>query len=224
MNLHIIFQRVLRPFFSKYDRDRNGSLSTDELSLIFKYAKLLVFAMSLSSFIFSRRDMGENLPVAVLNNRFKKFDKDGSGSIDFAEFVEGTYELLSNSAEIRSLYAAKGVLNRTASMEPSPSKDRKEDEEDEEEEEEMPEEFAALSPEEQQYRIKIRSAYMMGLGTFLVLLFSDPMVDVLNEIGVRLVRATSTFYSSFYSIIWLLSEYQSILRCLCLGPACLQCF
>lgn len=169
-------ERVLRPFFSKYDRDRNGSLSTDELSLIFK-------------------DMGENLPVAVLNNRFKKFDKDGSGSIDFAEFVEGTYDLLSNSAEIRSLYAAKGVLNRTASMESSPSKDRKEDEEDEEEEEEMPEEFAALSPEEQQYRIKIRSAYMMGLGTFLVLLFSDPMVDVLNEIGVRL--NINPFYVAF---------------------------
>jgi hypothetical protein len=26
---------------------------------------------------------------------------------------------------------------------------------------------------------------MMGLGTLIVLVFSDPMVDVLNELGVR---------------------------------------
>jgi hypothetical protein len=168
--------------------------------------------------------MGENLPLAVLNNRFKKFDKDGSGSIDFSEFVEGTYELLSNSDEIRALYAARGVLNRSSSMEPSPSKERKEEEEeDEEEEEEMPEEFAALSPEEQQYRIKIRSAYMMGLGTFLVLLFSDPMVDVLNEIGVRLVRIVFILLF-FLMFTFPVLEYQSFLCCFCFGTVGLKCF
>ena len=44
------------------------------------------------------------------------------------------------------------------------------------EEEEIPEDLAELSPEEQQAQIKFRSAWMMTLGTVLVLLFSDPMV------------------------------------------------
>lgn len=36
---------------------------------------------------------------------------------------------------------------------------------------------------------------MMGLGTLMVLVFSDPMVDVLSEIGVR--TGVSAFYVSF---------------------------
>ncbi len=63
----------------------------------------------------------------------------------------------------------------------------KEEEQDDDEEEEMPEEFKNLSPEEQQKSIIARSFQMMGLGTFLVVVFSDPMVDVLNGIGTRTV-------------------------------------
>ncbi|KAE9259851.1 hypothetical protein PF008_g33261, partial [Phytophthora fragariae] len=48
---------------------------------------------------------------------------------------------------------------------------------------------------EQQKKIKIRSAYMMFLGTALVLLFSDPMVDVLSEVGAR--TGIPAFYVSF---------------------------
>merc|ERR1711916_283735 len=69
------------------------------------------------------------------------------------------------------------------------------DEDDESEEEEIPEDLKLLSPEEQQRRIKLRSAYLMGLGTFLVLLFSDPMVDVLSEFGAR--THIPAFYISF---------------------------
>ena len=59
--------------------------------------------------------------------------------------------------------------------------------EDDEEEEEMPEEFADLPPEEQQQRIKMRSAYNLLIGSVLVLLFSDPMVAALSALGDRSV-------------------------------------
>ena len=67
-----------------------------------------------------------------------------------------------------------------------------EDFEDDQEEEEMPEDLADLTPEEQQRRIKVRAAYMMGLGTLLCILFADPMVGVLDEIGKRLVSSHFT--------------------------------
>jgi hypothetical protein len=42
-----------------------------------------------------------------------------------------------------------------------------------------------LSYAAQQRRIKLRSAWMMLLGTVVTLLVSDPMVDVLNDIGIN---------------------------------------
>merc|ERR550514_2498892 len=66
---------------------------------------------------------------------------------------------------------------------------------EEAEEEDIPEDLSDLSPEEQQKRIKVRSCWMMGLGTLMVLIFSDPMVDVLSEIGVR--TGVPAFYISF---------------------------
>jgi len=52
-----------------------------------------------------------------------------------------------------------------------------------EEEDDMPEEWAELSPQEQQKRILMRSCKMMALGSLLVLVFSDPMVDVMSSMG-----------------------------------------
>ena len=52
-------------------------------------------------------------------------------------------------------------------------------------EEEIPEDLAHLSPAEQHRRILLRASWMMSLGTALVLVFSDPAVEVLGEIGNR---------------------------------------
>jgi Ca2+/H+ antiporter len=52
-----------------------------------------------------------------------------------------------------------------------------------------------LSPEEQQKRIKFRSFSTMALGTFIVLFFSDPMVDILSELGTR--TGIPSFYIAF---------------------------
>jgi len=55
--------------------------------------------------------------------------------------------------------------------------------------------FAGLSPSEQQSRIKMRALYEMGLGTLIILVFSDPMVDLLGEIGKAV--GVSSFYVGF---------------------------
>jgi len=70
-----------------------------------------------------------------------------------------------------------------------------EDDESDDDEEEMPEEFAHLSPKEQMTKIRRRAFSMMLAGTLLVLLFSDPMVDVMNDMGTR--SGIKPFYIAF---------------------------
>ena len=77
-----------------------------------------------------------------------------------------------------------------------PAGEEDDDEEEDEEEEEVPDDLAHLSPEAQQRAIKIRAAWQMTLGTLLVLIFSDPMVDCLSALGTRLGLKTP-FYVSF---------------------------
>merc|ERR1712162_5928 len=60
---------------------------------------------------------------------------------------------------------------------------------------EVPEDIQDLSPADQQKVIKSRAAQKLFLGTALVVVFSDPMVDVMSEIGVR--TGVPAFYVSF---------------------------
>jgi Ca2+/Na+ antiporter len=69
------------------------------------------------------------------------------------------------------------------------------EDEDEGEAEDIPEDLADLPPDVQKRAILNRSFMLMGFGTGLVLVFSDPMVDVLSEIGVR--TDVPAFYISF---------------------------
>jgi Ca2+/Na+ antiporter len=66
---------------------------------------------------------------------------------------------------------------------------------DREEAEEVPEDFLELSPEKQEEAILKRAFAYLSLGTFVVVLFSDPMVDVLQEVANRM--NVSPFYVSF---------------------------
>lgn len=47
----------------------------------------------------------------------------------------------------------------------------------------MPEDLKDLDPETRIRKIVLRSLWMMFSGTVVVLIFSDPMCDVLNEFG-----------------------------------------
>ena len=69
------------------------------------------------------------------------------------------------------------------------------DESEDEDEDEIPDDLKALSPAQQQTQIKLRSLWMMGLGTAIVIVISDPMVDVLSEIGAR--TGIPAFYIAF---------------------------
>lgn len=66
---------------------------------------------------------------------------------------------------------------------------------DDEEEDEMPEEFKDLPEEEQRKRIIQSSFKQMTIGTILVLIFTDPMVDVLSAMGTA--SGVPVFYISF---------------------------
>merc|ERR1711967_156327 len=66
---------------------------------------------------------------------------------------------------------------------------------DDDEEEEVPEDLASLSPEEQKRIVIFRATWMMSLGTFIVLVVSDPFVDLLTAWGDRL--GIEAFYISF---------------------------
>ena len=59
----------------------------------------------------------------------------------------------------------------------------------------MPEDLANLPPEVQQRKLIVRAFSMMLCGTLIVLTFSDPMVNVLSEVGKR--TGIPAFYISF---------------------------
>ncbi|CAI5701077.1 unnamed protein product [Peronospora effusa] len=168
---------VIRPFFHAYDKNRDHRMDADELQIFFK-------------------DLGESLSREEAETWMAAADKDKSGFIEFNELVEATLRYLlakyENECHGRSSVSMQRVVVEQKHSLAIPAA---EGDDDDEEEEEVPEDLAHLSIAEQQKKIKIRSAYMMFLGTALVLVFSDPMVDVLSEIGAR--TGIPAFYVSF---------------------------
>mmetsp|Transcript_7885 Transcript_7885/g.14858 ORF Transcript_7885/g.14858 Transcript_7885/m.14858 type:complete len:562 (-) Transcript_7885:115-1800(-) len=167
---------VLSVSFQKYDLDGNATLGKNEVRIFLK-------------------DFHEDMSEEELDVLFTKYDKDHSGSISLDEFVLACYSIVT---------AAHMVETPEANMAPEESLERGvataalgalESSNGKEEEEEMPDDIAKLSPEKQEAAVKKKAFTMLTFGTFLVLLFSDPMVDVMQEIAVRV--KISPFYVSF---------------------------
>jgi len=120
-----------------------------------------------------------------LKAMFDKVNTDGDDNLNQKEFLNFFYGM---------------VTNKDADL-PIPTKDDKKEPEaspagdDDEDEDEMPDEFKDLDPAEQQKQIKLASFKAMIIGTSLVLVFTDPMVDVLSQIGVN--TGIPAFYVSF---------------------------
>jgi len=142
------------------------------------------------------KDVGEDMPEDKFVAFLKEIDSDGSGVIEFKEFAVAMKRFVAAKNELAATGGGEELsVNISASAE-GHRKERQsteleeggggkaeEEDDEEEEEEEVPEDLAHLPPSKQKMRILLRAGWMMGLGTVVVLIFSDPMVDVLNSLG-----------------------------------------
>lgn len=169
--------KIAKPFFGKYDTDKNGTLSKTE-------------------FIHLLEDLGESSSQFsnLAEKKFKEYDANNSGTMEFKEFVVCLYDYMTDEtkkSELKAKYEADISTGRVPKYIPAYGAEGDE----EEEEEEIPEDFKDLPPDQQQRRIIFRACWMMLLGTFIVLFVSDPFVDILNVWGDRF--GIPAFYVSF---------------------------
>lgn len=168
--------KLLVPFFRIYDTDQTNSIDKEEFRLILK-------------------DLHENVSPDMQMKIFQAADIDNNGSISFEEFIACMMAFaLDPSKDFNSrTEGPRRVLTEAAYLDPSAG----EEGEEEAEEEDMPPDLADLSPAEQQRRLKSRAFQSMFWGSVLVLVFSDPMCDLLDVIGKKLPGKPS-FYVSFF--------------------------
>jgi len=157
--------KILRPFFAKYDDDGSGKLNKHEFGALLK-------------------DLDEHMAGEEGEQLYKKTDVNQDGEIAFDEFLECLHGYLMNPEKLKAMEERTGVDVKTI---PAYQED--------DEEEEVPEDLAALSPDEQKRVVIFRATWMMSLGTFVVLVVSDPFVDLLSAWGSRL--GIDAFYISF---------------------------
>lgn len=173
-------KEVLLDAFMTYDQDRNGTLDKAEVKMFFQ-------------------DFHESISDEDMDDLFAKFDTDNSGDIGFDEFIGACYVFIQQYTKASS--QEKKAKKHTQSYVEASRDSLHEEmvktmfEGSPEEEEEIPEELVDLSPDEQQKAIKRKAFVMLLIGTTLVLVFSDPMVDVMQQIAIEL--RMSPFYVSF---------------------------
>lgn len=176
---------LLRTFFQHYDTDGDGRISDQEL----QYLML---------------DLGEKLSPSEISDMLNTFDADDSGDVCFDEFCRCMPDyILSRGAHAppeRVAQTAPIDAEAPAGAPGSPSyaavvRDGPQAHDEDEEEEEVPEDLRDQDPDVQLALIKKRAFTMMGLGTAMVLLFSDPMCSVLSSIGGRI--GVEPFFISF---------------------------
>ncbi|CAM9905519.1 unnamed protein product, partial [Heterosigma akashiwo] len=148
-----------------------------------KYDKDHSRAIDLDEIRLVFQDLNEKISKEDYKTLFQVFDMDGNGDINFNEFVTGT-----------SQYIVSKILEENTPEQLEKKKSQRE-EESGEEHEEMPEEFVDMDPKARTKAILVKSFSTMMLGTGMVLLFSDPMVDVLTAVGER--TGVPAFYVAF---------------------------
>mmetsp|Transcript_23445 Transcript_23445/g.51433 ORF Transcript_23445/g.51433 Transcript_23445/m.51433 type:complete len:534 (-) Transcript_23445:277-1878(-) len=172
-------KKVCRPFFKRYDFDKDRTLCKAEL-------KPLLHDLGYWPNEENMDKLLSGPPSGVTGTSLAtSMDKDGDGKISFDEFVDYLYSFMRDPKRMEKApdYSNPAYVKYS------------EDDDEEEEGEEFPDDLAHLSPSQQMMRVCFRSFWMMSLGTLLVLVFSDPMVDCLSEWGTRL--GISPFYVSF---------------------------
>jgi Ca2+/Na+ antiporter len=123
----------------------------------------------------SMTKIGLNYKKDEFDKMFQKADANKSKTLDQEEFVE---------------FFKTFIIFSETSLPWEGSDDAEEEDDDE-----MPDEFKDLGPAEQKKAILKESFQKMIVGTILVLIFSDPMVDVLGAIGT--MTGVPPFYVAF---------------------------
>lgn len=193
-------KEVLGEAFVKYDVNRNGTLDAKEVKTCefpFSFALsatiCISFRLHLMSLAQVLRDFHEDIADEQMNELMGRFDTNNDGFISYDEFIGACYVFI-NEHDTLSKMSLRKLKGGQRAQEEIASNILGEQGEDDEVED-IPEDFTDLSPEEQQTAIKKRAFAMLTIGTLLVILFSDPMVDVMQEIAERL--GLSPFYVSF---------------------------
>lgn len=181
---------VLKPYFKKYDTNGDGVVDFEEFRVICSEVS---------------QTASRDAQLAIFN----RMDTDKNGTLEFEEFVDCMLTLTRKTEEFELLQKTKSedgskVKDLGAFLEEGGYKDEEDDEDededgegdgDDDEEEDLPEDLSALTPDEQQKRIKMRAGWKLGIGTILIVVFSDPMVDVLQEMADRV--GCPSFYIAF---------------------------
>jgi len=163
-----VLRALLKTPFDKHDVNKDKFLDQGEIQTIFV-------------------ELGERDSNKFTKQMFEKYDLNQDGKFSFEEFVEAAYNMYREDFQQH--------LQRSVRIEVNDNDNDNEEVENEEEEEEIPEDLLDLEPEEQQKIIKTRAFMMLFIGTALVVLFSDPLVDVLKEMSNRV--NIPSFYVSF---------------------------
>jgi len=199
------FESLLREFFNRHDLDGNGVVDAHEMRTLLA-------------------DLGEYPTKEEFDTLMQQMDSNHDGTIQYQEFHDSmksyikhlydkdngltmplsvvvpdepepaaattTTTTTTEESSVRSVNATSSEM-KTAGEDG----DKPEDEGEEEEEEEMPDDLTHLSPKQQRMRIILRASWMMGLGVLLVIVFSDPMVDVFSALGHQV--GVPSFYVAF---------------------------
>jgi len=168
-----MLKELLYDAFCIYDSDNNGMLEKSEIRVFLK-------------------DFHENIVEEDVNNILTKIDKNNDDVISLDEFAVLCYHLIINEGDDQT---NDGQIVNSSFRESIKQHFSNREDEEGGEVEEIPDDFCDLSPEDQQKAIKLRAFKMLFIGTVMVVYFSDPMVDVMQEIAVK--ASIPPFYVSF---------------------------
>jgi len=191
------FDSLLREFFNRHDLDGNGVVDATEMRGLLA-------------------DLGEYPTKEEFDSLMQQMDTNHDGAIQYSEFHDSMKSYIrhlydkdnglaqpisvvvpeEDSATSESTLTQRSVNSTSSEMKSAVDDEpAAEEDEDGEEEEEVPDDLTHLSPKQQRMRIILRSCWMMGLGVLLVIVFSDPMVDVFSALGD--IAGIPPFYIAF---------------------------
>lgn len=169
-----VLEGLLKDAFLAYDSDGNGFLERSEIRVFLK-------------------DFHETIDEDDVTAILRKVDSNNDDKVSLDEFVVLCYHLIvyEEDSNPKGNEMVRSDLRNSVSQGIFSNGD----DDGEDEVEDIPEDFTSLSPEEQQTAIKLRAFKMLAIGTVLVVYFSDPMVEVMQEIAVK--ASIPPFYVSF---------------------------